>query len=386
MPMDRKDGCKPWQQAIIESAKDSEDVVVFGGNIETFKRNDVESLKAIVADENYRSIERRNALEKLQRWSDQGSRFAQSALKDLGVGSAAMSNAEFERAIANMRLTDKGKAQVRSFGKGFFRFAGSLANPQNAEDRMNLEDLAQRSGPEAAASFVAVANDAAIESINLEFARRNPDYYLCEENADAIISCLAQRYLGYGVSDAEDNAEDLMNDLFVSGYWTAQNLQAAYEELYAKGALKAAPGKAKPITPDDRQALSIAAAAIANERDLDRVLNAYLQFSLGDDAPGHWKQVVGKIQYAGVLFDAVMFAWSHKRADYEPSTGAEQYIRKYIANRFPTFSLLDAAWTKCLRETNGRGILTPEEELVQEEFALEDASLADINSRYTVRG
>src|ERR1700722_13479658 len=166
-PMDHR-GTKHWQQANVDRAADTETVILFGGNIGEFSRKEVEALKEVVADESFRPIERQNALEKLQRWSDQGSKFAQSALKDLGLGSAAMSNAEFERAIANMRLDDKGKARVRSFGKGFFRFAGSLANPRTAEERMNLEDLAQRSGPEAAASFVAGANDSAIEAINRE--------------------------------------------------------------------------------------------------------------------------------------------------------------------------------------------------------------------------
>jgi len=381
-PMDHR-GTKHWQQTNVDKAADIETIILFGGNIGEFSRKEVEALKAVVADESFRAIERRNALEKLQRWSDQGSKFAQSALKDLGLGSAAMSNAEFERAIANMRLDDKGKARVRSFGKNFFRFAGSLANPRTAEERMNLEDLAQRSGPEAAASFVAGANDSAIEAINREFTLANPDYFLNEDNFEAIVNCLSLRYLGY---DSENyDASELMNNLFCDGHWTAENLQTAYEELNAAGLLRVAPGKAKPLNGDDRQALSIAAAAITTERDLDCVLNAYLQFSLGEEAPKSWRQVVGQVQFAGVLFDAVMFAWSHKRADYLPSVGAEAYLKQYLSGRFPSFPLLDAAWERCKSETNGRGNLSPEDALVEEETVHEDATLADINARYTVR-
>jgi hypothetical protein len=382
MPMDQR-GTKHWQQANVDKAADIETIILFGGNIGEFSRKEVEALREVVADESFRPIERQNALEKLQRWSDQGSKFAQSALKDLGLGSAAMSNAEFERAIANMRLDDKGKARVRSFGKGFFRFASALANPKTQEDMLNLADLAQRSGPEAAASFVAGANDSAIEAINREFTLANPAYFLCDDNFDAIVNCLSLRYLGYDSENSD--ASKLMNDLFCDGHWTAENLQAAYEELNAAGALKVAPGKAKPIAADDRQALSIAAAAITTENDLSRVLNAYLQFSLGDDAPRHWKQVVGQVRYAGVLFDAVMFAWSHKRADYLPSEGAEAYLKQYLSGRFPSFPLLDAAWERCKSETNGRGNLSPEDSVVEEETVHEDATLADINARYTVR-
>jgi hypothetical protein len=382
-PMDFR-GTKHFQQANVDRAADTETVILFGGNIGEFKRQEVEALKTVVLDEsNHRSIDRKNALEKLQRWSDQGSKFAAAALREMGVGSAVLSDHEFERALKNLRLDDKNKAQVRSFGKDFFRFASSLANPQTAEDKLNLADLADRSGREVAATFVASANDAAIEAVNREFTLAKPNYYLCEENFDAIVDCLSRRYLGHG-SDNYDEGQ-LMQDLFIDGYWTANNLQAAYEELNAAGLLEVAPGKARPINADDRQALSIAAAAITTERDLDRVLNGYLQFSLGDSAPRNWKLVVGKVQYAAVLFDAVLFAWSQKRADYEPSNGAELYIRKYLAGRFPTFPLLTAAWNKCVNETGGRGIIPIEEEMLDEEALQAEASFADINARYAVR-
>jgi hypothetical protein len=376
-----------WKEALagkdFASSERRRNCHLFGGNVGEFRRQEVGALKEIAADESQRPQDRQNAIEKLQRWAQQKSKFAQAALTDLGIGSAVMSDKEFERALANMRLDDKSKRKVRSIGKDFFRFASSLASTRTAEEKMQLADFADRSGREIATGLVASANDAAIEAVNREFTLAHPEYYLCPENFEAIVNCLSLRYLGYG-SENYDDAE-IMENLFCDGYWTTQNLEAAYEELNAVGALEVKPGTAKPLTADDRQALSIAAAAITTERDLDRVLNAYLQFSLGDDAPRSWKQVVGKIQYAGVLFAGVLFAWSHRRADYEPSEGAEQYIRKYLAGRFPTFALLDAAWTKCLSETKGRGVLAPEEEIVQEESIQESASLVDINSRYTVR-
>jgi hypothetical protein len=52
-PMDHK-GIKPWQQAIIDAANDSEDVVVFGGNIATFSRKHCQELKQIIADGQHR--------------------------------------------------------------------------------------------------------------------------------------------------------------------------------------------------------------------------------------------------------------------------------------------------------------------------------------------
>src|SRR6266851_8337284 len=354
MPMDRKDGLKPYMQKILDDAANTEQVTTFGGYITEFSRKDVADLVSIVAEPAHRDSDRKSALEKLQRWADQGSKFAQAALKQLGLGSYAMSDAEFERALNSMRLDDKSKAKVKGLGKNFFRYTSRLANPQTAEDFMNAEDLARRSGPEAASRFIAAANDSGIESVNLAFVEANPGYYRSDANYTALIDFLSLTYLRTDCGSCEER----MQNLWIDGFLTVDNLTEAFKILSAEGLMEVRPGQANPLTADDKQALSLACAAMRTDTDLDRVLNAYLQFALGEDAPQSWREVIGKTQYASVLLQAVIFAWSHRRADYLPSEGAEEYLRKYLAGRFPTFPLLDAAWERCKKQTDGRGYVS----------------------------
>src|ERR1700675_1335064 len=126
MPMDRRDGLKPHQQLILDRAADPEDVLV-RGYVETFSRNDVNELKAVVLDENRRESDRKGALERLNLWADQGSKFACAALQEMGIGGrAVMSDREFEKALGNMQLDDRSRAKVRALGKSFFQYTSSL--------------------------------------------------------------------------------------------------------------------------------------------------------------------------------------------------------------------------------------------------------------------
>ena len=211
----------------------------------------------------------------------------------------------------------------------------------------------------------------------------NPEYVQSDSNRAALVDMLGLTYLQRDTSSSD--VHELMDELLVRGYWTVANLTAAFKILQKEGLMEAEEGKARPLTRDEQQKLSLAAATVTTDADLDRFLTAYLRTSLGNSAPRSWRQVIEKTEYAGVLFDAVMFAWSHRRADYTPSEGAEEYFKQYLAGRFPTFPLLDAAWNKCVKETHGRGIIAPEQAIVDEFQAQEDATLADINERFSVR-
>src|ERR1700693_5467757 len=102
MPMDRRDGLKPHQQLILDRAADTEDVLV-RGYVETFGRNDVNELKAVVLDENRRESDRKGALERLNLWADQGSKFACAALQGRGIGGrGGMSYRECEISVGYM--------------------------------------------------------------------------------------------------------------------------------------------------------------------------------------------------------------------------------------------------------------------------------------------
>ena len=46
--------------------------------------------------------------------------------------------------------------------------------------------------------------------------------------------------------------------------------------------------------------------------------------------------------------------------------------------------MLQQGWARCLEETKGRGIIAPEEKIVDEVQNQQDEELAAINARFTV--
>ena len=387
MPMDSPSGWKPFQQRIIDDAAEVETYgPVFGsGCMEEISRKYVNELRDAVSSAEVSQPQSKNAFEKLQRFAEQGSKFAQAALAELGVGTrGAMGEKQFNATVAKLGLDDRTRRKLTALGPKFLSYVGNLTSEDTPDARMQLKDLTDRIGGEAAEHLISEFNDAESETISIAFMQENRDYVRSERNRTTLVDMLGLTYLKRDTSDGED-VQEVIDDLLVRGFWTVENLTSAFKILQREGLMEVAEGTARPLTRDEQQKLSLAAAGMTTDADLDRFLTAYLRTSLGDSAPRSWRQVIAKSEYAGVLFDAVMFAWSHKRADYTPSAGAEEYIRQYLAGRFPTFPLLDAAWGRCKLETKGRGVIAPEQEIVDEVQEYEDATLADINERFSVR-
>ncbi|MGA8618889.1 MAG: hypothetical protein WB660_10295 [Candidatus Sulfotelmatobacter sp.] len=374
MPMDHN-GLKPYQVKIAEEANDVETYgPVFGsGCMEEISRKYVNELRDAVSSTEMSQTQSKNALEKLQCFAEQGSKFAQAALAELGIGTRTMNEKEFKATVDKLGLDDRTKRRLISLGPRFLSYVGNLSSEDTPEARMQLKDLADRIGGEAAEQLIAEFNESESETVAVAFMNANPDYVRTEENRTALIDMLGLTYLQRDTSSGE-YVQEVIDDLLVRGFFTVENLTAAFKLLHKEGLMDSAEGQPKPLSKDEQQKLSLAAATLTTEADLDRFLSAYLSMSLGDSAPRSWRQVIAKSEFAGVLFDGVMFAWSHKRADYQPSEGAEEYIKRYLAGRFPTFPLLDAAWNKCVKETDGRGLVTEEEAIVEDAQSYDDAS------------
>src|SRR5215831_4752157 len=77
--------------------------------------------------------------------------------------------------------------------------------------------------------------DRQAEQASREFMRRNPAYYRCPENWERIAQTLAFNALGWAEDEATtDEAE---HELIQRGFWTVDNLTAAYKALNRAGAL-----------------------------------------------------------------------------------------------------------------------------------------------------
>jgi hypothetical protein len=267
-------------------------------------------------------------------------------------------------------------------GPSFFKFCAELAISADKLTQMQLDDLIQRCGREAATKFLVHATDSEAESINREFIRQTPDYCKSGNNYSLLVDYLGEQYLGYGVKDGGDD-DEIVTRLMCDGYWTVGHLQAAWEEVKASGQADLPEGVARPLDEDDRAALSLAAAAVSNPASLDRLLTAYVRMALNDESLT-WQDCSRNAAYGEVARDAVFFAWAAKCPNYRPSQGAKEFIFDYISGRFPTFDLLNSAWKECVRETGGRGYISTLESEVEQIESSEDREINRINAKYSV--
>lgn len=82
-----------------------------------------------------------------------------------------------------------------------------------------------------------------IEEVNTDFIRSNPDYaenYQNDENARLLIGRMAKSYLNKKItkSTPQSTVDDTIFELYSRGFWTADNLETAKEELIDSGLLE----------------------------------------------------------------------------------------------------------------------------------------------------
>src|SRR5215469_8903124 len=78
-----------------------------------------------------------------------------------------------------------------------------------------------------------------------EFVRRNPAYYRCPENWERIVRTLAFNALGW--SEDEESTDEAEHELIQRGFWTDDNLTAAFKALTRAGALQVRPDQARNL-------------------------------------------------------------------------------------------------------------------------------------------
>jgi hypothetical protein len=114
------------------------------------------------------------------------------------------------------------------------------------------------------------------EQVANEFRRRNPGYLKCDANWRSMIETLAHNFLGEGDLEAEQ-AQDL---LISSGYWTVENLTAAYKALDRVGALEYPANHARPLKESQR----LRAAQLAANGDVLGGIVEYIKGRISEEA------------------------------------------------------------------------------------------------------
>ena len=79
-----------------------------------------------------------------------------------------------------------------------------------------------------------------VNEVNQDFIKENPDYaenYLSDGNSKLLIQRMAKVYLHKSISKNQ-NVDDIIFELYERGFWTAENLETAKDELIESGLLE----------------------------------------------------------------------------------------------------------------------------------------------------
>jgi hypothetical protein len=216
-----------------------------------------------------------------------------------------------------------------------------LANPP----REVMEELAKETNNP---DLIAELADERAEQVAHEFRRRTPGYLKRDANWRSMIETLAHNLLGGDDLEAEEAQELLIN----GGYFTVENLTAAFRALDRVGALEYPPNHARPL----KEAQRLRAAQLSANSDVLGGIVEYVKGRIGEDAAFEVAfsfedplDFTTNPKNQPVLEGACYFCWEHYRKDYSPTNARCRFLRDYCAGRFVTVALLDAAWEECKR-------------------------------------
>ena len=224
---------------------------------------------------------------------------------------------------------------------GINRLKDLLANPP----REVVEELARETGnPELTAQL---ADERATE-IAHEFRRRNPGYMKSDANWRYIVEQMAHSLLGEDDLETEEAQDLLIN----GGYWTLENLTAAYKALDRIGALEYPANHSRPL----KEAQRLRAEQLAANGDVLGGIVEYIKGRISEEAGYEVAFTLADPlafttdpKMRPILEEACWFCWEAYRKDYSPSPERRRFLRDYCGGRFVTVALLDAAWDECKR-------------------------------------
>jgi hypothetical protein len=272
----------------------------------------------------------------------------------------------FEQVDA-LQTTNAAKHGLRNF----------LQNPDND----TIRDAARMPGADA--SLVAEHYDRLAEAEAQEFRRRVPDYPQYDENFEAIAQWLCQEGLHYTPNlPVEKLVELLQRD----GFWTADNLEIAYNRLYESGEL--------PVYPDGA-ARALSAETLTQMQRLCSMGQILDAVALGlrktfDLAPfENLDAVMLDPAKTPVVSEIVLFCWKSAQADYDSreDSAFTSFVYSFAGERGLTIPICQSAWAaykeqrKSILRDKALGIIhEPEPERFEpRDFdRLDDASLESL--------
>ena len=255
-----------------------------------------------------------------------------------------------------------------------------LANP----DSEALARLSEETGdPELANKL----RDERAGEIAQQFVATNPTYYRTSHNQESIILTLAWNVFGMEYHDADEAEEDLI----AGGYWTLPNLSATFAALTEAGVLETRPGQPRTLTEHEKRLCALRAV----NGDLAGAVGEYIKLKLGEpsaeeiiDSLANPESFVSDPLYVPVMNEAIWFCWEQSTTNYTPTPERRRFLHSFVAGRFLTLDLLNAAWAACQlaeRDASRSALLYPTQQAetgLREQTNLDELDDAALENLY----
>lgn len=198
------------------------------------------------------------------------------------------------------------------------------------------------------ADALAALQQGEAQRVAIEFRQKHADYYRSDENWQALVQWLAVKYLAWEEAPPDEAQEELIQ----LGYFTTDNLNAAYRALTRAGSLETDPMAPRPLSVHQKRSIALQAA----NGQIDDAIARYLQQRLPEEVAFRLAETFDLEQIYDELSDpawkscvdeAAWFCWKNFRNDFRPTQERLDFMQSHLAGRIPTVTLLDTAWAVC---------------------------------------
>jgi hypothetical protein len=220
--------------------------------------------------------------------------------------------------------------------------------------------------------------------IAMQFVNSTPEYVASDENFEAIVKrlCFANNQTVLTRLDTNQAAVEL----YILGYWTVENLQAAFNELVQDSALEMPEGTLRNLSPQQLNECEL--LAVTNR--LPDAIATYIKYRIGEDicdamSQQEQKDVLTSPAYRDLLFETAVWAFTQVEPSVVINDEMMEFAKPYLKGRYPSVPLLKAVYAEYLKQVEDErryGVISPSTPVTQENLDdLSDAQINDLKSR-----
>ncbi len=220
--------------------------------------------------------------------------------------------------------------------------------------------------------------------IAYQFINANPSYVPSDGNFEAVVEKLC--FMHNQLPLARIDPAQASTELYLLGYWTVENLQAAFNELVEGGALEMPEGYLRELTAQQRHECELLAAT----NRLPDAIAQYIKYRIGEDvcdamSRSEQEDVLTSPAYRELLLETALWAFRQVEPSAVIDDDLIEFATPYLKGRYPSVPLLKAVYAEYLKEKEDErryGVLEPLN-AAPERSSLDDLSTEEINNLRT---